>query len=57
MRPESFMEIPEETRRVATAAFPKGSMCMRVRDALGTVFADEEFADLFPADGAHRTWS
>jgi transposase len=51
MRPESFMEIPEETRRVATAAFPKGSVCMRVRDALGTVFADEEFADLFPADG------
>ena len=51
MRPELFMEIPEATRRVATAAFPKGSVCMRVRDALGTVFADEEFADLFPADG------
>ncbi len=38
MRPESFMEIPEATGRVARAAFPEGSMCMCVRDALGTVF-------------------
>jgi transposase len=45
------MEITEATRRVATAAFPKGSTCMRLRDALGTVFSDEEFADLFPGDG------
>nr|WP_184759041.1 IS1182 family transposase [Streptosporangium album] len=51
MYPKSFMEIPESTRRVAVAAFPKGSMCMRLRDALGTVFSDEEFADLFPGEG------
>jgi hypothetical protein len=51
MQPELFIQIPESTRRVAVAAFPKGSMCMRLRDALGTVFSDEEFADLFPGDG------
>ncbi|MEU9891881.1 IS1182 family transposase [Sphaerisporangium sp. NPDC051011] len=51
MRPESFMQIPEATRRVAAAAFPKGTMCMRLRDALGRLFSDEEFADLYPGDG------
>jgi hypothetical protein len=47
----SFVRIPEATRVVARAAFPKGSMCMRLRDALGTVFSDEEFADVFSEVG------
>lgn len=38
------------------AAFPKGSLAIRVRDELGSLFKDEEFADLFPARG-RPAWS
>ncbi|MFF7139607.1 IS1182 family transposase, partial [Streptomyces sp. NPDC008196] len=38
------------------AAFPKGSLAIRVRDELGPLFTDEEFTDLFPARG-RPAWS
>jgi transposase len=44
-------EIPAETRKVAEAAFPKGNLVMTIRDRLGTVYADEQFQDLFPSRG------
>jgi transposase len=44
-------EIPEETVRVARTVFPKGCLAMRVRDTLGPVFADADFAGLFPGRG------
>ena len=43
--------IPEETIRVAHAAFPKGNAIMRIRDHLGPIYSDEQFAALFPHDG------
>src|SRR5437016_13639568 len=43
--------VPEETARVARAAFPKGHPYMTLRDVLGTIFQDEDFATLFPAWG------
>jgi transposase len=43
--------IPEETQRVARAAFPKGNLYMRMRDELGEIYIDEEFAELFPGRG------
>lgn len=43
--------IPEETARVAHAAFPRGNVFMQVRDTLGTIYTDEAFADLFPTHG------
>jgi transposase len=43
--------IPEQTMRVARAAFPKGALAMRIRDTLGPVFTDTDFADLFPRRG------
>src|SRR5947208_10174862 len=43
--------VPEETARVAHAAFPRGNVFMQVRDTLGTIFTDESFADLFPTHG------
>jgi len=43
--------IPEETARVARAAYPKGNLYMKMRDALGTIYQDESFAHLFPANG------
>jgi transposase len=56
MQPSGPGEIPVETVRVARAAFPKGSLAIRVRDELGPLFTDEEFADLFPARGK-PAWS
>ena len=43
--------VPEETARVARAAFPKGHPSLTFRDALGTVFQDEDFTALFPMWG------
>lgn len=56
MQPKGPGEIPAETVRVARAAFPKGSLAIRVRDELGPLFTDEEFADLFPVQGK-PAWS
>jgi transposase len=50
--------IPEDTIRVARAAFPKGTLAMQLRDTLGRVFADPMFAELFPRRGqpAETPW-
>jgi transposase len=56
LRPNGFTEIPAETSRVARAAFPKGCLVMRARDALGPLFTDEQFAELFAARG-RPAWS
>jgi transposase len=45
--------IPEETARVAHAACPKGTLAMRLRDALGAVYQDEYFVSLYPIEGQH----
>ncbi|MGW8557152.1 IS1182 family transposase [Streptomyces tubercidicus] len=49
-------EIPAETVRVARAAFSKGSLAIRVRDELGLMFRDGDFADLFASRG-RPAWS
>lgn len=56
MQPKEPGEIPVETVRVARAAFRKGSLAIRIRDELGVLFTDEQFADLFPARGK-PAWS
>jgi transposase len=43
--------IPAETVRIAQAAFPKGTMCMQMRDTLGPLYEDEQFAALFSSTG------
>src|SRR3982751_1787300 len=43
--------VPEETQRVARAAFPKGILCLRIGDQLGPLYRDAQFADLFPTRG------
>jgi transposase len=43
--------IPAETERVAREAFPTPSPMMALRDELGMVFTDSDFADLFPPVG------
>src|SRR5437016_3884137 len=51
LHPHVIAPVPEETARVARAAFPKGHPYMTFRDALGTIFQDEDFTTLFPAWG------
>ena len=42
---------PEDTVRVARAAFPRGNTYMRIYDALGPIYSNPQFARLFPKDG------
>ncbi len=51
MQPELRFEVPAETKRVAEAAFPKGNPYLWMRDELGALYEDSEFAELFPAVG------
>lgn len=51
LQPRLLGPVPAETARVARAAFPKGPLCLRIADALGTLYEDADFADLFPARG------
>jgi transposase len=51
LRPEEIPPVPEETRRVAQAAFPRGNTSMRMRDELGAIYDDHLFAPVFPAPG------
>src|SRR5215467_13270588 len=43
--------VPEDTARVARAAFPKGNPYLLLRDTLGTIFQDDDFAACFPLEG------
>lgn len=58
MHPQPIPAIPEETIRVAHAVLPEGNVWMQMRDELGTLFEDEDFADLFPVRGqpAEAPW-
>jgi transposase len=51
MHPRIIADIPEETARVAQAAFPKGNLYMQIRDEWEGMYSDEQFIDLYPADG------
>jgi transposase len=51
LQPADERTIPEETIRVARAAFPKGRVYIRMRDALGPLSTDAAFAVLFPRRG------
>jgi transposase len=51
LRPQSLEPVPEDTARVARAAFPKGNPYLTLRDQLGVIFQDEDFTALFPGCG------
>jgi transposase len=50
--------IPDLTRQIAHTSFRKGTLAMHLRDALGSIYADADFADLFPKRGraAEAPW-
>src|SRR5215216_4263228 len=43
--------IPEETARVAQAAFPKGNLYMQMQAELGMIYTNTQFASLFSSPG------
>jgi transposase len=51
LQAEPLGPVPEETARVARAAFPPGDVYLRLRDELGSLYEDALFAELFPERG------
>ncbi len=51
LHPQAIQPIPEQTALVARAAFPKGSLYMKMRDELGTLYTDEDFVALYSKRG------
>ena len=49
--PSSIDPVPEDTARVARAAFRKGTLLMRVRDEIGVLYDATLFAALYDARG------
>ena len=58
LHPEPLPPVPEDTARIARAAFRRGNAYVLLRDRLGAVFADADFADLYPRRGqpAYAPW-
>ena len=51
LHPLAVTLVPEDTARVAHAAFPKGHPYLALRDELGAIFQDRAFVDLFSRRG------
>lgn len=51
LRSQPLAPVPDQTVRVAHAAFPTGHPSLTLRDTLGTIFQDDSFADLSAHDG------
>lgn len=45
---QSEFTIPEETVRVARAAYPRGNTLLKIRDELGTLYQDQALPSCFP---------
>ena len=58
MYPHPIAPIPAETAQLAWKINPKGTLIMRVRDRLGSLYQDEDFVGLYPATGqpAFEPW-
>lgn len=51
LKPQPIGAVPELTAFVAKAAFPEGNIHTRLRDEIGTLYEDRDFAGLFPDRG------
>jgi len=57
--PTEIGSIPEETKRIAQAAFPKGNAYMQMRDKLGGLFTEADWKNAYsrlgqPGESAWR---
>ena len=51
LHPHRTKPIPPLTKEIAHKAFPKGNLYMTLRDKLGTLYDDEDFAELYSSEG------
>lgn len=51
LHPQPIGRIPAETRRVALAAFPQGTVVTRLRDEFADLYRDDDFVALYPRRG------
>lgn len=51
LHPRPINPVPEATACIARQAFPKGNRYILLRDELGTIYSDAEFAPLFSVHG------
>jgi transposase len=51
LHPQATYPVPEDTRRVARAAFSHGNVYIQVADHLGNIYNDAQFTALFPTRG------
>ena len=58
LHPSPIDPVPEQTARVARAAFRKGNLYLQMRDELGTLYTDADFVALYPRRGqpAEAPW-
>src|SRR5258708_10033186 len=58
LKPQAICPVPQESDRLAQAAYPKGNLYIQMREVLGSIYTDEDFADLFPKEGqpAQAPW-
>jgi transposase len=58
LRPDVLGPVPADTACAVHAAFRKGTLCVRIREELGTIYDDDLFADLFSHTGqpAEAPW-
>lgn len=54
LHPGEIPPVPEVTRRVAQAAFPRGNLYMRLRDELGTIYDDHLLPPYSQPGGSRR---
>jgi transposase len=51
LQPRRLPEVPADTAGAARAAFPRGSLAIRIRDELGEVWSDQRFQSLYGVRG------
>jgi transposase len=51
LHPHSIKPIPPLTKEIAHKAFPLGNLYMTLRDELGTLYDDNDFAELYSSEG------
>jgi hypothetical protein len=58
LQPEPFGPVPEQTARVAHAAFPTGNTYLRLHDAIGSIYEDGACGSVFLTRGqpAEAPW-
>jgi transposase len=53
MKPHKIEPVPDDTKNLSRKLFQKGILAIHLRDALGPIYHDEDFRDLFPRRGKH----